>query len=108
VDGDGNIGSQDCIDATVASNMCKNTPRPFLPGKAALDAESKKCNKHFSASKLSGYGFKAFATDICDIITPSSNLLLCRIASAYAVLNNRPYSYALNICKQRISFAIRK
>jgi hypothetical protein len=88
--------------------VLKNAPRPFLPGKAALDAELKKCNKHLSACELSGYGFKAFATDICGIISPSSNLLLCRIASAYAILSNRPYSYALNICKRCISFAIQK
>jgi len=72
------------------------------------NAELKKCNKHLCACKLMGYGFKAFATDTCGIISPSSNLLLCRIASAYALLSNPPYSYALNICKRRIIFAIQK
>jgi hypothetical protein len=48
---------------------------PFIPGKAALDADVKKCNKHLSACELSGYGLKAFATDIFGIISPSSNLL---------------------------------
>jgi hypothetical protein len=47
-------------------------------------------------------------TDICGIFSPSSSLLSCRIASVYAVLSNRPYSYALNICKRRTSFAIQK
>jgi hypothetical protein len=61
-----------------------------------------------SACELSGYGFRAFATNICGIISPSSNVLLKHIASAYAVLSNRPYSYALNICKRRVNFAIQK
>jgi hypothetical protein len=93
-DGQDSNGSQDCMDATVVSNMCKNTPRPFLPGKAALDDKLKTCNKHLSAFELSGYDFKAFATDICGILSPSSNILLKRIASAYAVISNRPYSYS--------------
>jgi hypothetical protein len=37
-----------------------------------------------------------------------SNLLLKCKASACAVLSNRPYSYALNICKRRVSFAIKE
>jgi hypothetical protein len=49
-----------------------------------------------------------FATDICGIMSPSSHLLLCRIASSYASISNRTYPYALNICKRRISFAIQK
>jgi hypothetical protein len=48
-----------------------------------------------------------FATDICGF-SSSSNLLLYRIASAYASLSNRTYSYALNICKLLMSFAIQK
>jgi hypothetical protein len=68
----------------------------------------KKCNKHLSVCELSGYGFKAFATDICGIISLSSNISLKRIASAYAVLSNRPYSYVLNICKRCVSFATQK
>jgi hypothetical protein len=107
-DGEGNNGSQDCIDVTIVSNMCKNAPRPFIPGKAALDADKKKCIKHSSACELAGYGFKPFATDICGILSPSSHLFLNRIASSYACISNRMYSYALNICKRRISFAIQK
>jgi hypothetical protein len=52
---------------------------------------------------------KSFAIDIYGIISPSSNLLSKRIASAYAILSNRPqYNYALNICKRRVSFAIKE
>jgi hypothetical protein len=50
--GEGNNGSHDCIVATVVSNMCKNALRPFLPGKAALDTELKKCNEHLSTCEL--------------------------------------------------------
>jgi hypothetical protein len=53
--------------------MCQGAHRPFLPGKAALDADLKKCDKHSVACELSGYGFKAFATDICGVISPSSH-----------------------------------
>jgi hypothetical protein len=35
-------------------------------------------------------------------------MLLKRIASSYAFINNRTYNNALNICKRRISFAIQK
>jgi hypothetical protein len=35
-------------------------------------------------------------------------MLLKRIASSYASINNRTYNYALNIVKRRINFAIQK
>jgi hypothetical protein len=78
-DGEGNNGNQDCIDATVVSNLCKNVPRPFEPRKAALEADVKKCSKHLCACESSGYGFQTFVTDICGIISPYSNLLLKRV-----------------------------
>jgi hypothetical protein len=107
-DGEGNNGTQDCLDATVISNMCKAAPRPFQPGNAALDADTKKCSKHSDACTLSGNCFKAFATDTYGVIPPLSYLLLRRIASSYASISNRTYSYALHICKRRISFVIQK
>jgi hypothetical protein len=76
--------------------------------KAALDADTKKCSKHSDACTLSGYGFKAFATDICGVISSSSHRLLGHIASSYAPTSNRTYSYALNIWKRHISFAIQE
>jgi hypothetical protein len=35
-------------------------------------------------------------------------MLVKRIASSYASINNRTYNYALKIVKRRISFAIQK
>jgi hypothetical protein len=40
-DGEGNNGSQDCVDVTIVSNMCKSVSRPLIPGKAALVAEKR-------------------------------------------------------------------
>jgi hypothetical protein len=33
---------------------------------------------------------------------------LCRIATSYAAIANRPYAYALALCLRRVSFAIQK
>ena len=102
------IGSQVCNDITVVSNMCANYSKPYTVGKAALDAEKKKNIKHKEACEQAGYGFQPFATDTSGVLSPSSYLYLCRIATSYAALANRPYAYALSLCLRRVSFAIQK
>ena len=106
-DGD-RIGSQVCHDITVVSNMCANFPKPYTVGKAALEADKKKYIKHKEACEKAGYGFQAFATDTSGVLSPSSYLYLCRIATSYAAIANRPYAYALSLCLRRVSFAIQK
>ncbi len=106
-DGD-TIGSQVCNDITVVSNISANYSTPYTVGKAAYDAEKKKDIKHKDACEQAGYGFQPFATDTSGVLSPSSYLYLCRIATAYAGLVNRPYAYALSLCLRRVSFAIQK
>mgnify|MGYP002811860301 CR=1 FL=1 len=59
-------------------------------------------------NEKAGYGFQAFATDTSGVLSPSSYLYLCRIATSYAAIANRPYAYALSLCLRRVSFAIQK
>ena len=106
-DGD-RIGSQVCNDVTVVSNMCASFAKPYIVGKAALEADKKKYIKHGEACEKAGYGFQAFATDTSGVLSPSSYLYLCRIATSYAAIANRPYAYALSLCLRRVSFAIQK
>jgi hypothetical protein len=106
-DGD-RLGSRVCTDITVVSNMCANTPKPYIVGKAALEADEKKYIKHKVACENAGYEFQAFATDTSGVLSPSSYLYLCRIATSYAAIANRPYPYALSLCLRRVSFAIQK
>jgi hypothetical protein len=106
-DGD-RIGSQVCNDVTVVSNMCSNFSKPYTVGKAALEADTKKNLKHGEACEKAGYGFQAFASDTSGVLSPSSYLYLCRIATSYAAISNRPYAYALSLCLRRVSFAIQK
>jgi hypothetical protein len=51
--------------------------------------------------KRNGYSSKQF-------FSPSSYLYLCRIATSYAAIANRPYAYALSLCLRRVSFATQK
>jgi hypothetical protein len=106
-DGD-RIGSQVCNDITVVSNMCASFSKPYTVGKAALEADNKKNIKHKEACENAGFGFQAFATDTSGVLSPSSYLYLCRIATSYAAIANRPYPYALSLCLRRVSFAIQK
>ena len=106
-DGD-RIGSQVCNDITVVSNMCASFSKPYTVGKAALEADKKKNIKHKEACEKAGFGFQAFATDTSGVLSPSSYLYLCRIATSYAAIANRPYPYALSLCLRRVSFAIQK
>jgi hypothetical protein len=106
-DGD-RIGSQVCIDVTVVSNMCASLPKPYTVGKAALEADKKKYIKHKEACEKAGFEFQAFASDTSGVLSPSSYSYLCRIATSYAAIANRPYAYALAICLRRVSFAIQK
>ena len=62
-------------------------------GKAAYDAEKKKDIKHKDACEQAGYGFQPFATDTSGVISPSSYLYLCRIATAYAVARTSTYQH---------------
>jgi hypothetical protein len=86
--------------------MCANYSKPYTVGKAAYDAEKKKNNKHKEACEQDG--FQPFATDTSGVLSPSSYLYLCRTATSYAGLANRPYAYALSLCLRRVSFAIQK
>ena len=106
-DGD-TVGSQVCNDVTVVSNMLASHSQPYTVGKAALDAHNKKDLKHKEACEKAGYGFQAFASDTSGVLSPSSYLYLCRIATSYAAIANRPYAYALSLCLRRVSFAIQK
>ena len=106
-DGD-RLGSRVCTDITVVSNMCANVPKPYTVGKAALEADNKKYIKHKVACENAGFEFQAFATDTSGVLSPSSYLYLCRIATSYAAIANRPYPYALSLCLRRVSFAIQK
>jgi hypothetical protein len=106
-DGD-RVGSRVCIDVTVVSNMCANFSTPYIVGKAALEADTLKNVKHKESCEKAGYEFQAFASDTSGVLSPASYLYLCRIATSYAVIANRPYAYALSLCLRRVSFAIQK
>ena len=90
-DGD-RIGSQVCIDITVVSNMSASYSKPYTVGRAALEADTKKNIKHFEACEKAGYGFQAVAMDTSGVLSPSSYLYLCRIATSYAAIAYRPYN----------------
>jgi hypothetical protein len=106
-DGD-RIGSRVCNDVTVVSNMCASFSKPYTVGKAALEADKKKIIKHKESCEKAGFGFQPFASDTSGVLSPSSYLYLCRIATSYAAIANRPYAYALSLCLRRVSFAIQK
>jgi hypothetical protein len=101
-------GHQVCIDVTLVSNMCENYPKPYVVGKAVLDADIRKNKKHSEACEKAGYGFQAFASDTSGVLSPDSYTFLCRLATSYAAITNRPYAYALSLCLRRVSFAIQK
>jgi hypothetical protein len=42
------------------------------------------------------------------VLSPDSYSFLCRLATSYAAIINRPYAYALSLCLRRVSFAIQK
>jgi hypothetical protein len=107
VSGDGN-GHQICIDVTVVSTICANFAKPYTLGKAALEADLRKNVKYGEFCEKAGYGFQSFASDTSGVLSPSSYLYLCRIATSYAAIINRPYAYALSLCLRRVSFVIQK
>jgi hypothetical protein len=88
--------------------MCANFSKPYTVGKAALETDKKKNIKHKEACEKAGFRFQAFATDTSGVLSPSSYSYLCRIATSYAAIANRPYAYVLSLCLRRVSFDIQK
>jgi hypothetical protein len=80
------MGIEICNDITVVSNMCATFAKPYTVGKAALETDKKKNIKHKEACKKAGFGFQAFATDTSGVLSPSSYLYLCRIATSFAAI----------------------
>jgi hypothetical protein len=50
--------------------MCENYPKPYVVGKAVLEADIKKNKKHSEACEKAGYGFQAFASDTSGVLSP--------------------------------------
>ncbi len=108
VDGhDSNVRT--CVDVTVVSPLSASKSRTkdgtevgYLVKKAARD----KREKHEGPCNLAAYDFLPFAVDVCGIVESSGSLLLRRFATRYSTRLSLPYSYALSLCRRRISLAI--
>jgi hypothetical protein len=46
--------------------------------------------------------------DTSGVLSPDSYSFLCRLATSYAAIINRPYASALSLCLRRVSFAKQK
>jgi hypothetical protein len=77
-----------------------------VAGKATLEADIKKNNKYREACAKAGHGFQAVALDTSGVLSPDSYSFLCRLATSYAAIINRPYAYAFSLRLRRVSFAI--
>jgi len=98
-----------CIDVTVVSPLSaakSNLPEGrdlwVLVDKTAEDKRS----KHQGPCNLAGKEFIAFAVDVCGMVEASATLLLQNLATFYSKRTLRPFSYALSLCRRRVSLAI--
>ena len=105
----GDNHQRSCVDVTIVSplSMAKiSHPDGKKLGHIVVEAAAAKIRKHEAACALAGKGFIPFAADVCGLIDKVAFNLLNRLASSYAALQSKPYSYGLEICKRRLSFAI--
>jgi hypothetical protein len=84
----------------------ENFPKPYVVGKAASEADIKRNKKHSDACDKAGYWF--LASDTSGVLFPPSYLFLCKLATSYAAIINRPYAYALSLRLRRVTFAKQK
>jgi hypothetical protein len=97
---------RDCVDVTVVSPIITNNQPEVVVGKKAEEAERRKYTKHQAACENSGFGFKAFATDVFGVVTSSSMKLLHRICSRLVREADYPAYMASAICLRRVSFSV--
>ena len=98
-----------CIDVTIVSPL--SISKEFhedglVVGSLVLKAAKDKIKKHQESCANQDLSFVPFAADVCGIITTDASHLLRRFASNLAERMSRPYSYAMSLCRRRISFAI--
>jgi hypothetical protein len=96
-----------CVDVTIVSPLSPQAARcQEAVGAMAAKAESDKKVKHGEACCAAGFGFRAFAADVCGVLAPEAHGLLQRIIERLMHEFGYPRYKATAICYRRISMAI--